>query len=159
MRDGIPHATPCEGVSNASGQNPHVCHCSLIHVVVVAARLVSEAEVAGYQGERRRSDRCADFLGDAATAPGVVVTCRALGVLEIDQKKKTGDGRERNDWILAVPECARRFDALRDVFALSARIRDEIAAFFIEARAFEDKDVQVLGWQGPEQALALLGAP
>lgn len=57
-----------------------------------------------------------------------MVTCRALGVLEIDQKKKTGD-------------------------------RDEIAAFFIEATAFEDKDVQVLGWQGPEQALALLGAP
>lgn len=88
-----------------------------------------------------------------------MVTCRALGVLEIDQKKKTGDGRERNDRILAVPECARRFDALRDLFALPARIRDEIEAFFIEARAFEDKDVQVLGWQGPEQALAMLGAP
>ena len=87
-----------------------------------------------------------------------MVTCRALGVLEIDQKKKTGEVESADDRILAVPECARRFDALRTLCA-ARRIRDEIAAFFIEATAFEDKDVQVLGWQGPEQALALLGAP
>ena len=99
------------------------------------------------------------IFSDAATAPGVLVRCRALGMLAIDQKKRTGDGRERNDRILAVPGSARRFDAMRDVFALSDRVRDEIAAFFIQATAFEDKDVQVLGWKGPEQALALLGAP
>jgi inorganic pyrophosphatase len=85
------------------------------------------------------------------------VTCRALGVLEVDQKKKTGDGRERNDRIIAVPQSARRFETLHDVFALSERVRDEVAAFFIQATAFEGKDVNVLGWQGPQQAIALIG--
>jgi inorganic pyrophosphatase len=98
------------------------------------------------------------IFSDAATAPGVVVTCRALGVLEVDQKKKTGEGRERNDRIVAVPQSARRFDALQDVFALSARMRDEIAAFFVQATAFEDKDVKILGWKGPAEAAALIAA-
>ena len=98
------------------------------------------------------------IFSDAATAPGVVVTCRALGVLEVDQKKKTGEGRERNNRIVAVPQSARRFDALQDVFALSARMRDEIAAFFVQATAFEDKDVKILGWKGPAEAAALIAA-
>jgi inorganic pyrophosphatase len=97
------------------------------------------------------------IVSDGGTAPGVVVTCRALGVLEVDQKKKTGDGRERNDRIIAVPQSARRFETLHDVFALSERVRDEVAAFFIQATAFEGKDVNVLGWQGPQQAIALIG--
>ena len=95
-------------------------------------------------------------LSDGGTAPGIVVTCRALGVLEVDQKRKTGDGRERNDRIIAVPLSARRLDALQDVFALSERVRDEIAAFFIQATAFEGKDIKVLGWKGPSQAVALI---
>jgi inorganic pyrophosphatase len=97
------------------------------------------------------------ILSDGATAPGVVVVCRALGVLEVDQKRRTGDGRERNDRIIAVPQSARRFDALPDVFALSERVREEIAAFFVAVTAFEGKDVKLLGWKGPSQAAALLG--
>jgi hypothetical protein len=56
-------------------------------------------------------------------------------VLEVDQKKKTGDGRERNDRIIAVPQSARRFATLDDVFALSERVRDEVAAFTDEVLA------------------------
>jgi inorganic pyrophosphatase len=97
------------------------------------------------------------ILSDGATAPGVVVMCRALGVLEVDQKRRGGEGRERNDRIIAVPQSARRFDALPDIFALSERVRDEIAAFFVAVTAFEGKDVKILGWKGPSQAAALLG--
>lgn len=96
------------------------------------------------------------ILSDGATAPGVVVTCRALGVLEVDQKRRSGEGRERNDRIIAVPLGAPRFDALPDVFALSERVHEEIAAFFAVATAFEGKDVKILGWKGPSQAFALL---
>ncbi len=97
------------------------------------------------------------IVSDGGTAPGVVVTCRPLGVLEVDQKKRTGDGRERNDRIIAVPQSARRFEQVRDVFALPEQVRNEIAAFFIQATAFEGKDVNVLGWQGPSQAITLIG--
>jgi inorganic pyrophosphatase len=93
------------------------------------------------------------IVSDGGTAPGVVATCRAL---EVDQKRKTGEGRERNDRIIAVPQSARRLDVLQDVFALSERVRDEIAAFFVQATAFEGKDVKILGWKGPPQAIALI---
>jgi inorganic pyrophosphatase len=53
------------------------------------------------------------IVSDGGTAPGVVVTCRPLGVLEVDQKKRTGGGRERNDRIIAVPESARRGHCVR----------------------------------------------
>ena len=95
-------------------------------------------------------------LSDVGTAPGVVIACRPIGVLEIEQNRRTGDGRERNDRIIAVPRSAHRFDSLEDVFALSERSRDEIATFFIQATAFERKDVTVLGWQGPDRAFTLI---
>jgi inorganic pyrophosphatase len=96
------------------------------------------------------------ILSDAATAPGVVVTCRALGVLEVDQKRRGGDGRERNDRIIAVPQSAHRFDAVPDVFALSERLRAEIEAFFTQVTRFEGKDIRILGWKGPADVAALL---
>jgi inorganic pyrophosphatase len=97
------------------------------------------------------------ILSDGGTAPGVVVTCRALGVLEVDQKRRGDDGRERNDRIIAVPQSAHRFDAVPDVFALAARLRAEIEAFFVQVTAFEGKDIKILGWKGPSHAAALLG--
>jgi inorganic pyrophosphatase len=97
------------------------------------------------------------IVSDGATAPGVVVSCRALGVLEVDQKRRAADGRERNDRIIAVPQSARRFDEIADVFALSERVRQEIEAFFVAVTVLEGKDVKILGWKGPSQAAALLG--
>ena len=96
-------------------------------------------------------------LSDVGTAPGVVIACRPLGVLEIEQNRRTGEGRERNDRIIAVPQSAHRFDSLDDVFGLPQRAREEIAAFFIQATVFERKDVTVLGWQGPNRAFTLIG--
>jgi inorganic pyrophosphatase len=97
------------------------------------------------------------ILSDGATAPGVVVVCRALGVLEVDQKRRAGEGRERNDRIIAVPQTAHRFGELADVFGLSERVREEIATFFVAVTALEGKDVKILGWKGPSEAAALLG--
>ena len=39
----------------------------------------------------------------------------------------------------------------------SQRVLDEIAEFFVRATAFEDKDVRILGWTGPAEAIALIG--
>jgi inorganic pyrophosphatase len=96
-------------------------------------------------------------LSDVGTAPGVVIACRPIGVLEIEQNRRRGSGRERNDRIIAVPQGAARFDSLRDVFELSERTRDEIAEFFVHASAFERKALTVLGWGGPDRAFALVG--
>lgn len=94
------------------------------------------------------------ILLDAATYPGVVLPCRALGVVEIEQNRKQQAGRERNDRILAVPVHAPRSDDIRDARQLPARLRSELEQFFLTVVLFEDKGAVVVGWDGPEQAEA-----
>ncbi|MDC0710468.1 inorganic diphosphatase [Stigmatella sp. ncwal1] len=89
---------------------------------------------------------------DVATWPGVVLPCRALGVLQVDQKTSDGTGRERNDRLLVVPVSAVRAGHLRSHEDLSQREREELEHFFLTAVAFEDKDARILGWAGPEEA-------
>jgi inorganic pyrophosphatase len=89
---------------------------------------------------------------DQTTYPGVVLPCRALGVLKVDEKKKRGSGRQRNDRLLVVPTIAARAESLTDLKDLSRRERDELAHFFTAVVAFTDKDVRVLGWEGAAAA-------
>jgi len=91
------------------------------------------------------------LLFDAALYPGVVVSCRALAVLQIEQNVKNGPGRQRNDRIIAEPVESRR-----PAPALSSRVRDELVAFFMSATLFEKKDVRVLGWGDAAAADALI---
>src|SRR5271166_6077793 len=44
-------------------------------------------------------------IHDAATFPGLVVTCRVIGILQIEQKSKTKS--ERNNRLFAVPRRSR----------------------------------------------------
>jgi inorganic pyrophosphatase len=93
---------------------------------------------------------------DVATWPGVVLPCRALGVLQVDQKKQQGKGRERNDRLLVVPVAAVRAENLRSHQDLSLRERRELEHFFLTAVAFAGKDARILGWKGPGIAKRLL---
>ncbi|RZN11697.1 inorganic diphosphatase, partial [Bradyrhizobium sp. Leo121] len=68
-------------------------------------------------------------IHDAATSPGLVVTCRVIGVLQIEQKSKKKS--ERNDRLLAVPRNSHSEQALRDVDDLTKPIREELEKFFI----------------------------
>ena len=89
-------------------------------------------------------------LLDAATFPGVVVACRPLALLEVEQNAREG-GRQRNDRIIAAPAEARRPE-----IALDARVRDELVAFFHAVTLLEGKDLRVLGWGDAEAAEALV---
>ena len=93
---------------------------------------------------------------DVVTYPGVVLPCRPLGVLRVDQKKKQGKGRERNDRLLMVPVSALRAEHLQTFQQLSKRERDELEHFFLAAVHFADKDARILGWEGPEGAERML---
>lgn len=93
---------------------------------------------------------------DLSTWPGVVIPCRPLGVLLVDEKKKQGRGRERNDRILMAPIAALRAEHLHSHQDLSRRERDELQHFFLTVVAFSDKDARVLGWKGPEEAEKLI---
>ena len=98
-------------------------------------------------------------LWDVSSFPGVVIPCRIVGGLAVEQNSRTKSGsRERNDRLFCVPVSAARFDELTDVSALPARMKREIEQFFIAATALEAKDLAVLGWATPADALALLQA-
>jgi inorganic pyrophosphatase len=94
-------------------------------------------------------------LWEVPSFPGVVLRCRALGVLLLEQDARQG-GRERNDRLLAIPLEHHRGEGLRDVRELPARVRDELAHFFTSSVFFEPKSPRILGWDGPEAARALV---
>jgi inorganic pyrophosphatase len=95
-------------------------------------------------------------LLDAATYPGVVLPCRALGVVQVEQNRKQAAGRERNDRVIAVPVKAPRSDDIRDARQLPSRLRSEIEQFFLTVVLFEAKGAVVLGWGGKSEAEALV---
>jgi inorganic pyrophosphatase len=90
-------------------------------------------------------------LWDVPTFPGVVVACRAIAVVRLEQDSKA-NGRVRNDRILAVPVKHSRGVDLLSPDDLPARTRDEIGQFFLSTIFFEPKNPQLLGWGGPEEA-------
>lgn len=94
-------------------------------------------------------------LWDVSSPAGLVVPCRALGVLQLDQAEE-GGGRTRNDRIVAVPLAFERGADLRTLGDLPARVKEELAHFSTSSVYFEGKDVRVLGWGGPGAADALI---
>jgi inorganic pyrophosphatase len=95
-------------------------------------------------------------MWDGTSYPGVVLTCRSIGLLRVEQTNLKSRARERNDRLVALPTEAPRWESVRTVFDLDKRIREELEQFFLSAVAFEGKDLKILGWAGPDDALALL---
>jgi len=90
------------------------------------------------------------IIQDARTYPGVVLKCRPVGVLEVEQT--SGSKRERNDRIFAVPDRSPLETDLKDIRNLPSRARKELEEFFRATNALENKDLKFLGWRGPSRA-------
>jgi len=97
-------------------------------------------------------------LWDVASYPGVVLPCRALGVMYIEQNRANHDPSERirNDRILAIPEAAARERDFTTIDSLPSRIRAELEELATIATALEGKDVRVVGWGDAAAALKLI---
>jgi inorganic pyrophosphatase len=95
-------------------------------------------------------------LHDAATYPGVVIPCTPLGVIKVGERKKRKHEPKRNDRVIAVPVDAPRYDDLRDARDLPKRTRDELQEFFLTVVRLGDKEVEILGWDGPKAANKLI---
>jgi inorganic pyrophosphatase len=91
---------------------------------------------------------------DAATFPGLVLTCRVIGILQIEQKKK--GKAERNDRLFAVPRLSHSEQGLHDVRDLSRPIQEELEKFFIATDELEDKKLEIIGWKGPKAAVGAI---
>lgn len=95
------------------------------------------------------------LVWDVPSYPGVVVPCRLLGVVQLEQNAEQGNSRVRNDRILAIPTEAPRI-IWRTVADLPPRLREELACFFVAVVALENKKISILGWEGPAAAEELI---
>lgn len=96
-------------------------------------------------------------LWEGASYPGVVLRCRILGALRVEQARPGGPGgRERNDRLITVPLKSVMMQALASIDDLAERTRAELEQFFTAAVAFEGKDLEILGWAGRDEAESLL---
>jgi inorganic pyrophosphatase len=90
------------------------------------------------------------IIHDAKTYPGVVLRCRAVGVLEIEQE--SGGKKERNDRVFAVPDRSPLETDLTDIRHLPSRACEELEEFFRATNALENKKLKFLAWRGPKRA-------
>jgi inorganic pyrophosphatase len=93
-------------------------------------------------------------LWDVATFPGVVIKCRAAGIVRIEQKGGERN-RIRNDRVLARPVQDKRDAA---AILKSRRTREEIENFLTASTVLEGKDVKIVGWAGPAAAVKFVRA-
>jgi len=98
------------------------------------------------------------ILWEGTSYPGVVVACRLLGLLKVEQTNLGTRGRERNDRLVALPVRAMEAAGIASILDVPSRRRAELERFFLNAVAFEGKDVTLLGWGGPDEAAAALEA-
>jgi inorganic pyrophosphatase len=94
---------------------------------------------------------------DVPTFPGVVMACEAIGALLVTQKKSDGaPGRQPNHRIFAVPAGSERDQHWEDARELPKRVRKELEKFFVAAGALANKDLEILDWVGPKEAVDLV---
>jgi inorganic pyrophosphatase len=91
------------------------------------------------------------IIHDAATYPGLVLCCKVIGILEVEQSKN--GKKERNDRVFAVPERSTLESDLKDIRHLPRRSTQELEKFFQATDALEAKELKFLGWHGPARAV------
>jgi inorganic pyrophosphatase len=97
-------------------------------------------------------------LWDGVSYPGVVLACRLIGVLLVEQTNTESGARERNDRLAALPVTAPRYADILSVDDLPHRVRLDLEHFFKAAVVFENKDLTLIGWAGPSAAAELVDA-
>ncbi|MBV9490555.1 MAG: inorganic diphosphatase [Verrucomicrobia bacterium] len=95
------------------------------------------------------------ILHEGSTYPGVVLACRPLGLIEMEQDDEEGK-RERNDRVIVMPSWQDRLGEFQRASDLPARLREEIEQFFLSTTFFSAKHAKVLGWKGPKRASAVI---
>jgi inorganic pyrophosphatase len=93
-------------------------------------------------------------LWDVATYPGVVIPCRALALLKVEQNGEKA--RIRNDRLVVRPVEARREAGQPSGSAMTERVKNELAQFLIAATVLEGKEIEILGWDGPGAVVDLI---
>jgi inorganic pyrophosphatase len=97
------------------------------------------------------------ILHAGSTYPGVVLSCRLIGVVEMDEDDEQGQ-RQRNDRLIVRPGWPDQLGEFQQASELPVRLRDEVEQFFLSTTFFSAKNAKVLGWKGPNEASAMVEA-
>ena len=83
-----------------------------------------------------------------ATYPGVVLPCRILGMVKIEQRERGAKRAkaEVNNRIVAAPAWDQTVGTLEDIGDVPDTSRRQIEHFFVAAVAFTGKQLTVKGW-------------
>src|SRR5437764_12866702 len=84
------------------------------------------------------------ILHDAQTYPGIVLRCRPVGILEVEQRSK--GKKERNDRVFAVPDRSPLETDRKDIRNLPSQARDDFEQFLRATNALENKELKFPGW-------------
>jgi inorganic pyrophosphatase len=94
-------------------------------------------------------------IHEGGTYPGVVLRCKILGMVDVDQKGEKG--REKNPRLILMPTWYDRLKEFEKAAGgLPQRLREEIEQFFLSATFFTGKDVKLKGWHGAKAAHELI---
>jgi inorganic pyrophosphatase len=96
-------------------------------------------------------------LWDQTSFAGLVLDCRVLAVLCVEQNSKGRPGvRERNDRIIVAPRNAGRLARSGHDGDIDPDVRTAIETFLLNAARDQKKDLALLGWASADDALALI---
>ena len=91
------------------------------------------------------------LLHDKPTAPGLILSCLIVGVVEVRQSNEKKESI-RNDRLIAVP----RTSQVNCTDARHLPMRQEIEEFLVATDALEEKTIKFLGWKGPNAGQRLI---
>ena len=94
-------------------------------------------------------------LSDAPLPMGCAVETRLVGVLEVEQRERSGEV-VRNDRLIGVAEASTTHEATRELVDVSAVLLDEISAFFDQYNRLDGKGFRVLHRRGSSAAADLV---
>ena len=97
------------------------------------------------------------ILMDAPCPTGCLVDVRLIGVLEVQQREKTGKV-VRNDRLVGVAAASTTHASTRELTDLAPAVLDEIEAFFGQYNRLEGKAFRVLHRRGARAAAAFAAA-
>jgi inorganic pyrophosphatase len=92
------------------------------------------------------------ILHEGSTYPGVVLPCRPLGVVEMDQDGSEGK-RDRNDRVIVRPCWHDHLAEFEEMSELPTRLQEEIEQFFLSTTFFTGKKTEDLRMEGAEKSL------
>ncbi|RPH63889.1 MAG: inorganic diphosphatase, partial [Myxococcaceae bacterium] len=93
-------------------------------------------------------------LSEVASHPGVVIPCRPLGVLQLEERQN-GE-RTRNDRLVVLPVEGRWTNEVTKPADIPRETIEELEHFFLSTVFFSHKDARCMGWKGPKAAVRLI---